>query len=130
LHKIKHLFKWGAIFKVGNGDNCRFWQDCWLLDVPLKIAYDNIYKMVRDPNAAVADYWDEGEWFVDFRRALSMREFENWEKLHNLLLQITLEPDCNDVVTWALDKNGLYTTKSLYRFLSNRGFPSRITGII
>lgn len=77
MHKIKHLFKWGAIFKVGNGDNCRFWQDCWLLDVPLKIAYDNLYKMVRDPNAAVADCWDEGEWFVDFRRALSVREFEN-----------------------------------------------------
>lgn len=86
--------------------------------------------MVRDPNAAVADCWDEGEWFVDFRRALSVREFESWEKLHNLLLQITLEPDCNDVVTWALDKKGLYTTKSLYMFLSNRGFPSRIAGII
>ena len=27
LHKVKHLFKWGAIFKVGNGKNCRFWQD-------------------------------------------------------------------------------------------------------
>jgi len=40
--------------------------------------------MVRDPNATVADCWDEGEWFVDFRRALSVREFENWEKLHNL----------------------------------------------
>lgn len=24
LHKIKHLFRWGATFKVGNGNNCLF----------------------------------------------------------------------------------------------------------
>jgi hypothetical protein len=28
LHKVKHLFKWGAIFKVKNGLKCRFLQDC------------------------------------------------------------------------------------------------------
>jgi hypothetical protein len=28
LHKVKHLFKWGALFKVKIGLNCRFWHDC------------------------------------------------------------------------------------------------------
>jgi hypothetical protein len=28
LHKVKHLFKWGALFKVKDGLNCRFLQDC------------------------------------------------------------------------------------------------------
>jgi hypothetical protein len=28
LHKVKHLFKWGATFKIGDGKLCRFWQDC------------------------------------------------------------------------------------------------------
>jgi hypothetical protein len=37
LHKVKHLFKWGALYKVGNGQHCSFWQDVWAGDVPLKI---------------------------------------------------------------------------------------------
>ena len=45
---------------MGNGDNCRFWQDCWLLNVPPKIAFDDLYKMVRDPYVSVSDCW-EGE---------------------------------------------------------------------
>jgi hypothetical protein len=72
LHKVKHFFKWGAIFKVKNGLNCRFWQDCWLRNVPLKIAYENLYKLVRDPESSVADCWEVDEWIVDFKRALSI----------------------------------------------------------
>lgn len=34
VNKIKHLFSWGATFKVNNGKNTRFWEDVWLLDVP------------------------------------------------------------------------------------------------
>jgi len=67
----------GAIFKVGNGVNCWFWQDCWLLEAPLMIAYENLYKMVRDPYCSVADCWVDAEWYVDFRRALSIGELEN-----------------------------------------------------
>lgn len=55
LHKIKHLFKWGAIFKVGNGNFCRLWQDCWIMEVPLKIAYEDLYIMARNPECFVAD---------------------------------------------------------------------------
>jgi len=41
------------------------------------IAYENIYKMVRDPYCSVADCWVDAEWYVDFRRALSIGELEN-----------------------------------------------------
>lgn len=61
LHKVKHLFKWGAIYKVGNGKLCRFWQDCWVLDVPLKIAFEDLYIMVRNQEVVVADCWEENE---------------------------------------------------------------------
>jgi hypothetical protein len=130
LHKVKHLFKWGAIFKDGNGVNCQFWQDCWLLQVPFKIAFENLYKMARDPFCSVADCWVDQEWYVDFRRTLSSGEFEEWESLLRLLQQVCLNDDCIDSVIWVLDKKGQFSTKSLYRFLSNRGFPSRIAGVI
>jgi hypothetical protein len=30
LHRVKHLFKWGAIHKVGKGDQTKFWTETWL----------------------------------------------------------------------------------------------------
>ena len=33
LHKIKHLFKWGAIHKVENGAKTSLWNDVWIGDV-------------------------------------------------------------------------------------------------
>jgi len=37
LHKVKHLFRWGAIHKVENGRHTLFWLDTWVGDSPLKI---------------------------------------------------------------------------------------------
>lgn len=129
LHKIKHLFNWGAIFKVGDGRNCQFWQDCWLLNVPLKIAFADLFGVTRDPFCFVADCNEGGEWFVEFKRSLSTQEYANWEQLLGLLDQIVLN-NSTDSVEWALNPKKFFTTKSLYRFLSNRGFPSRMAGII
>jgi hypothetical protein len=42
LHKIKHLFKWGAIHRVKNGRNTSFWEDVWCGDVPLKVQYPDL----------------------------------------------------------------------------------------
>lgn len=130
LHKVKHLFKWGVIFKVGNGLNCRFWQDCWLHDVPLKIYYEDLYKMVRNSNCVVADCWVDQDWFVDFRRSLTNEEFARWTLLYDELQRIALDPESKDTVLWVLDKPRCFTIKSLYRFLTNRGMPSRVAGII
>ena len=69
-YKVKHLFKWGALFKVKNGLNCRFWQHCWLLNVPLKIAYEDLFRMVRDSEVTVADCWIDDDWWLDFKREL------------------------------------------------------------
>ena len=33
-----------------------FWHDCWLQDVALKVAYDDLYLMVIEPEATVEDY--------------------------------------------------------------------------
>ena len=85
LHRVKHLFKWGATFTIGNGKNCLFWQDSWIHDVPLKILYEDLYKMVWHPNCSVSDCWADLEWFVDVRRALSSEEFQRWTLLYNEL---------------------------------------------
>lgn len=87
-----NIFSNGVQFlKVGNSCQCR--QDCWLQNVPLKTAYDDLFKMVRDPERVVAEFWVEGEWYVEFRRSLSVREFERWKELQGELYNISLEID-------------------------------------
>lgn len=129
LHKVKHLFKWGAIYKVENGQHCSFWQDVWVGNVPLKIQYEEIYKMVRDPSCLVADCWDEDGWGMDFKRALTCHEYNRWLELKESLADISLS-DNPDSVFWALEKNNLFTTKSLYRFISGSGVSRRVAGFI
>jgi hypothetical protein len=130
LHKVKHLFKWGASFTIGNGKLCRFWEDCWLHEVPLKILYGDLYQLVRDPNVFVNECWNNGSWFVDFKRCLSAYDYDRWLGLLNMLNDCALTDNRADVVHWALDKKKQFTTKSLYRLLTDRGVSSRVAGYI
>jgi len=81
LHKIKHLFKWGAIYQVKDGKSISFWEDIWLRDVPVKTIYPDLYSMCSQPQAKVIDYWDGTEWNIAFRRSLSVPEKHNLDDL-------------------------------------------------
>jgi hypothetical protein len=70
LHKVKHLFKWGAVYKVHNGEKISFWEDVWLGDVPLKIQFPTLFSFCEYHLVSVADSYDEGEWSIDLRRVL------------------------------------------------------------
>jgi len=67
---------------------------------------------------------------MDFKRSLSVQEHNRWTELKTILQGVNLVPDCSDSVKWALESKGYFTTKSLYRFLTNRGVISRVAGFI
>ena len=67
---------------------------------------------------------------MDFKRSLSVPEYNSWLELRDTLQGISLELDSNDSVSWALERKGQYTTKSLYRFLTDRGVTSKTAGYI
>jgi hypothetical protein len=72
------------------------------LNVPLKIAYEDLFKLARDPDISVAECWVEDKWFIDFKRSLSFQDFERWSELKGELDRISLEYDQNDIVSWGL----------------------------
>jgi hypothetical protein len=127
---VKHLFNWGAVFGVGDGKLCRFWEDSWAHAVPLKFLYNDLHKLVRDPYCFVSDCREEGNWIVEFKRSLSYQEYDRWLGLLNILNDCSLIDNKADKVHWALEKKQTYTSKSLYRFLTDRGATSRLVGII
>lgn len=108
LQKVKHLFKWGATFKTRNGKHRKFWEDCWANEVPLCISHENLYRMVRYPHCSVADCWEEDEWDMEFRRALSVQEHNDWLELLDSLHDYKPEGQDADVVLWALESKNFF----------------------
>jgi hypothetical protein len=69
--------------------------------VPLKIAYEDLFKLARDPNAMVTENVGKRmNGFVDFKRSLSLQDVERWSELKGELDSITLDFDQNDIVSW------------------------------
>jgi hypothetical protein len=53
-------------------------------------------------------------------------KFERWLELKGELNRITLEEEGPDMVSWSSERKGHFSTKSLYRFISDGGVRSRI----
>ena len=85
LHKVKHLFKWGTIHKVGDGTLTSSWSDVWLDQSPLKLQFPNLFRICEDSTAMVAYCCANNGWPINFRRNLSLRENASWEELLSLL---------------------------------------------
>lgn len=124
LHKVKHLFQWGVVYKPHNGKSIRFWQDVWIGNVPLKIKYNNLFKICQDPNILLSDCFQQGRLEITFRRQFGDTEKTEWDQLGVETESFTLGEGI-DVPVWALNNHGSFTTKSLYRFLSYGGVTNR-----
>jgi mannosylglycoprotein endo-beta-mannosidase len=54
LHKIKHYFKLGAKFTVGNGSKVRFWTDLWTGDSPLSSRFVRLFQISAEPEGLIS----------------------------------------------------------------------------
>jgi len=86
----------------------------------LKLAFPRLYNLSSNKTGRVCDFYKNGRWFLKFRRALGHQDLVVWEALMDLLEEVHLN-NSHDVVKWALEKSGTFTTKSMYRWLSHRG---------
>lgn len=127
---MKHLFDWGVVFQVGDGAHCRFWEDCWAKRAPLKILYADLYKLTRDPSCFVSECREGDSWYVDFKRSLTSQEYDSWLGLLEDIKDVTLTDNKTDSVHWELDKSRKFSTKSLYRFITDRGTISRVAQLV
>jgi hypothetical protein len=68
----------------------------------------------NDPEALVGEPEEDGVWSLYFRRGLDDKLTKQWQSLTVKLMEVSLNKE-HDVVTWALEKDGCFSTKSLYR---------------
>jgi hypothetical protein len=130
LHKVKHLFKWGAEYKVYRGDRVRFWHDSWVGNMPLKTQFAALYEINENQHDLVCDIWDGEEWGLTFRRRLQGTWFEEWVGLQQILEGVHFDCTKEDSVKWVVDKSNHFTTKSLYYIITHGGVRDRLCGLI
>lgn len=121
LHKVKHMFRWGSQHKVGNGRVTSFWDDYWVGDTTLRLKYPNLYDICGSKCATVWDCYDGSDWSIT--RSFGETELESWNSLLADLEQVT--PDilgAEDKVSWCLEKSGVFSTRSLYNFVTKLGY--------
>jgi hypothetical protein len=84
LHKVKHLFKWGAIYQVGDGRSTKFWHDVWQTTSHLRVNFHKIFSICEEPNMSVAK-GAELQWQMGFRGVFGDDEMEEWTQLQALV---------------------------------------------
>lgn len=55
---------------VKDGRRTSFWDNVWLLQVPLRVQFEDLYKINEQQGCSVRDIWQGGEWGLTFRRNL------------------------------------------------------------
>lgn len=120
LHEIKDEFSQGLKYILGDGKKIRFWIDVWIGECPLKITYDNIFKICEQQNATIREIFDGSNWNLTFRRNYGPREMMEWDELLQDLKDVRLK-DEPDNIRWMLESSGKYTVRSLYKHLLNPG---------
>jgi hypothetical protein len=116
LHKIKHFFKLGAKFILGNGQNILFWTDWWSGESPLCERFHTLFDICSYPAMTVATASRGTTWHIPFRRTFGPLETEQWNVLLAELAQAAPSV-LRDKVSWALEPSGGFSTSSLYRKL-------------
>jgi len=78
-----------------------------------------LFACCRYRDIMVGDCWNQ-EWDVSFRRTFGTGEVREWNRLLQKLDGVLLS-DQTEQVSWKLEKKGMYTTKSMYRFITFGG---------
>jgi hypothetical protein len=91
----------------------------------LKIKYPWFFDISRDEEVLVSECFEDNEWLIDFTRPLTISDHQSWDELLSDLKKYS-HTHGRDEVVWALDKSRSYTTKSLYRFITDGGIRKSI----
>ena len=125
---IRQNMRW----KVGCGDQIRFWQDTWLReDCNLQQKFSPLFNISRQQNFPISHMgkFSNNLWSWDFkwRRRLFDHEYEMAVAFMEEISDISIQHQVQDKLIWKTDVSGVYSTKSAYSLLMppSNPLPSR-----
>jgi hypothetical protein len=121
IQKLKWHFKLGARHKVHNGKRTYFWLDWWCGNGPLRARFPLLFSCCANPFVTVQGTrvvgGTPGEWRILFRRQMDLPELVEWDNLCREVQGLPTE-ESDDIVSWALEPSGQFSTNSMYLCLS------------
>jgi hypothetical protein len=78
LMRVKHDFFARGSFEVGNGSTVRFWEDIWLVSMPLAQQYPSLYHIVQHKNVLVSTVFAQIHLNICSRRVLNDHKWNEW----------------------------------------------------
>jgi hypothetical protein len=116
LLKVKNIYLKGRTVNVRNGRGTSFWTDTWLNDKPLCYLFPILFSLCADKNISVYQFLlQQGQ--INFDRWLSPLLFEQWLGVVDTVYHYPFV-DASDIPRWRWNKSGLFSTKSVYEFLT------------
>ncbi|KAH1230119.1 TNF receptor-associated factor 1b [Glycine max] len=127
LRKLFHqpdfnIIQQNMAWKVGCGDQIKFWQDTWLGEgCTLQQKYNPLYIISRQQHLSISKMgkFSQGAWIWDlkWRRHLFDHEHELAIAFMDDISAMPIQQHLQDSMLWKAEPNGLYSTKSAYRLL-------------
>lgn len=120
IQKVKHLFFRGVVHKLGDGSFTLFWKDVRYEDCPFTVRFNKLFLICSNPDSFVDHCYNDGVWNIEFSRSLGAAEMLQWRDLITILKGVVLSRE-KDSLIWGIGNHGIFSVKSLYRFLSFEG---------
>ena len=120
LHAIKKWVKNSVAYQLGDGRKIKFWQDVWCGQVPLRVCFPLLYSCCEEPEELVSNVLMPGGLNLRFRRSFGPRKFLAWNELRATVENQEVN-NIPDVGRWGLERNGIYSSRSLYLEICNPG---------
>lgn len=106
------LFRASTKIMLGNGNSAFFWNDLWLDQTQLKIAYPALYK--HSKNCAVRNAILDNAWIHNIKPLPDEQVLVEYIHLWNRVMRIQLG-DEPDTISWRWTNDGSYTAASAYQ---------------
>jgi hypothetical protein len=114
-------------FEVGNGSNISFWQDWWCGDRSLKQCFPDLFSIVRNKDAMVADnlvvHNGVIQWNVLFTRQIQDWEMDMVFSFFDRLYSTSARHGEGDRLVWDPSKKCVFEVRSFYEELIRKDGP-------
>jgi hypothetical protein len=110
----------GYRWHVGNGIRVLFWEDTWIGNCCLAVAFWDLYVIANEHHCTIASVWDGQNLMITFRRTVSAELYDRWLELVELVNSISLSNE-EDQPLWIFHPSGTYSVKSFYGVINNGG---------
>lgn len=115
LLKVKEIYMVGRKITVESGNIARVWKDSINGLPPFQEQYPQLFDICNIPGCTVNQV-GKAEVHSFFRRRLTPDLLDQWENIRKVINDLPLT-DKDDRISWGLNQNGKFSTKSVYKWL-------------